>query len=88
MSLCRSESLTTVAREVTRYKLDFVGRQEVRWNKRGTVRAGDYIFSMEMETEIINWGQGLFVHHRILSAVKRVDFVVVGCHYSSETSPV
>jgi len=40
----RSGSLTTVAREVARYKLDLVGVQEVMWDKRGTVRAGDYIF--------------------------------------------
>ena len=25
--------------------------------------------------KIINWEQGLFVHHRIVSAVKRVEFV-------------
>ena len=28
----------------TTYKLDLVGVQEVRWNKGGTVRAGDYNF--------------------------------------------
>ena len=28
-----------------RYKLDVVGVQEVRWDKGGTVRAGDYDFS-------------------------------------------
>jgi hypothetical protein len=33
-----------VARELARYKLDLVGVQEVRWDKGGTVRAGDYIF--------------------------------------------
>jgi len=43
-SLCRSGSLTAVARELARYKLDSVGVQEVRWDRRGTVRAGDYIF--------------------------------------------
>jgi hypothetical protein len=25
--------------------------------------------------KIINWGQGFFVHHKIVSAVKRVEFV-------------
>jgi hypothetical protein len=44
MYMYRSGSLTTVAREVARYKLDLVGVQEVMWDKRGTVRAGDYIF--------------------------------------------
>jgi len=42
--LYRSGSLTTVAKELARYKLDLVGVQKVRWDKRGTVRAGDYIF--------------------------------------------
>ena len=32
------------ARELTRYKLDLVGVQEVRWDKEGTVKAGDYSF--------------------------------------------
>jgi hypothetical protein len=35
-SLYRSGSLTTVVRELTRYKLDLVGVQEVRWDKGGT----------------------------------------------------
>jgi hypothetical protein len=32
----------TVARELARYILDLVGVQEVRWDKGGTVRTGDY----------------------------------------------
>jgi exonuclease III len=43
-SLYRSGSLITVARELARYKLHLVGVQEVRWEKGGTVRAGDYTF--------------------------------------------
>jgi exonuclease III len=46
-SLNRSGSFMTVARELATYKLDLVGVQEIRWDKGGTVRAGDYIFSME-----------------------------------------
>jgi len=34
--------LTTVASELARCKLDLVGVQEVRWDKKGTVQAGDY----------------------------------------------
>jgi hypothetical protein len=41
-SLYRSGSLMTVARELARHKLYLVGVQEVRWDKGGTVRAGDY----------------------------------------------
>ena len=51
-----------------------MGVQKVRWNNGGTVRAGDYSFCMEKETNIINWKQN-FVHHRIISAVNGVEFV-------------
>jgi hypothetical protein len=34
----------TVAWELAKYKLDLVGVQEVRWDKEGTVTAGEYIF--------------------------------------------
>ena len=37
-------SLMAAGRELARYKLDVVGVQEVRWDKGGTVRAGDYDF--------------------------------------------
>ena len=43
-NLYRVGSLTAAARELGRYKLDLVAVQEVRWDKGGTVRAGDYIF--------------------------------------------
>ena len=43
-SLYRACSLTAVDRKLARYKLDLVGLQEVRWDKWGTVRAGDYNF--------------------------------------------
>ena len=55
MSLYRAGSLTAAARELARYKLDLLGVQEVRWDKGGTVRAGDYIFfSMEKEMKTIS----------------------------------
>jgi hypothetical protein len=42
-------------KEIARNKFDLMGVQEVRWDKWGTVRAGDYIFSMEHEMKMINW---------------------------------
>ena len=43
-TLYRAGSLTAATKELTRYKLDLVGVQEVSWDKGGTVRAGDYNF--------------------------------------------
>jgi len=43
-SLYRAGSFTAAAREWARYKLDLVGAHEVRWEREGTVRAGDYNF--------------------------------------------
>jgi hypothetical protein len=63
------------ARELARYKLGLVGVQEVRWKKRGTVRAGDYNFFYGKENENHQLRASFFVHYRIVSAVKRVDFV-------------
>jgi hypothetical protein len=44
-----------------------VGVWEVRWDKGGTARAGDYIFFCGNEN--YHLGTGFFVHHRILSAI-------------------
>jgi len=75
-SLYRSCSLTTVARELARYKLDLVSVQAVRWGRRCSVRAGDYIFLCGKGSENHQLGAGvLFVHHKIVSSVKRVEFV-------------
>jgi len=43
-SLYRPVSLTTLARELGRYKAGLVGVQEVRCDKEGTVRVLDYNF--------------------------------------------
>ena len=74
-SLYRAGSLTAATRELASYKLDVVGVQEVRWDKGGTVRAGDYNFFYVKENEYHQLGKGYFVHQSVASAVKRVEFV-------------
>ena len=52
-----------------------MGVQEVRWEKEGSVKAGDYSFSIGKEMKIISWELVFLVHHRIVSTVKRVECV-------------
>jgi len=46
-----------------------VGVQEVRWEKGGMVRAGEYNFLYGKGNENHQLGTGFFVHHRRVSAV-------------------
>jgi exonuclease III len=74
-SLYRSGSFKKVARELGKYKLDLVGVQEVRWDKGGTEQADDYTFFYGAGNEDHQLGVGFFVHKRIISAVRRVEFI-------------
>jgi hypothetical protein len=60
--------------------LDLVGVQEDRWDKGGTEPAGDYTFFYGNRNADHHFGTGFFVHKRIISAVKRVEMLVRGCH--------
>jgi len=69
MNLYRSVTVTAAAIELARYKLDLVGVQGVRWHKRVSVSAGIIIFSMGEERKS-SIGNGIFVHNRMVPAVR------------------
>jgi exonuclease III len=53
-SLYRAGSLRTVAEDVSKYKLDLLGVQEIRWGGGGTEPADEYTFSTERGMRIMN----------------------------------
>jgi hypothetical protein len=64
-----------VSRELARYKLDLMGVQEVRWEGSGTESAGEHTFFYGKGDENHELGTAFLVPKRIISAVKRVEFV-------------
>jgi len=59
-SLYRAGSVTAAVRELARYQLYLVGMQEVRWNKRSTLRAGDFNFLPKKMKQISSSGNRIF----------------------------
>jgi hypothetical protein len=58
--LYRAVSLIKVAKELSEYKLDLVGVQEVRWDRDGTEPTGEYTFFYGKRNDNYQLGTGFF----------------------------
>jgi hypothetical protein len=54
---------------------DLVGVQEIRFDRGSMKPAGEYMFFYRKGNEIHELSTEVFMHKRIISAVKRVEFV-------------
>jgi len=70
-SVYRASSLTAATREVARYRLDVVGVQEVRRDKGGTGRVGDFSFTVERKRKS-SIGNTIFCTPRYLCTAEYV----------------
>jgi len=76
-SLYRTGSLKSIVRKLVKYNFCLVAVQEVRWVEGGSQPADNYTFLYGNGNANHHLGTGSFVRKRIVSAVKRSEFITV-----------
>jgi hypothetical protein len=79
-SLYRVDSLMTVSRELSRYELDLVGVQEVRWEGGGTKPAGEYTLFYGKRNEYHELGTGFLCIRKSYQQLRGLSLLAIGCH--------
>jgi hypothetical protein len=76
MSLYRAGSLMTVSRELSRYRFDLVGVQEVRWEGSGTIPAREYTFFYVKRKENHELGTGFLYTRESYQQLRGLSLLV------------
>jgi hypothetical protein len=79
-SLYRAGTIMRVSRKLTRYRLDLMRAQEVRWEGSGTVPAGEYTFFTERGMRIMYWVQGFLYIRESYQQSRGLSLLMIGYH--------
>jgi hypothetical protein len=79
-NLYRVGSLMTVSREPSRYRLELVGVQEVRWEGSDTSQAGKYTFFYGKANENQELDMCFLYIRESYQHLRGLSLLVIGCH--------